>query len=504
MNDTMLNIKFWEKPSAIQIPHSVELSFSIDKTNYFKTEEEISTKVPKAVVKVGNTPFYLIFPNLSPITNTEIKAMEIAKAKVIDILSNTPDKNPNDFASAEKIAVSELSKIFSYERSSILGSMVAYDTVAYGPLSLLIEDSANLEEIEVNSPTSPINVYHSRYGRCATNLRFNSEEQFRSTINRFIADSEKELGDSTPIIDVQVSNARIHAQLKPYSLSGACATIRLGGRKETNIGSIVASQTVSFEILAYLWLALENRYNIVVSGPPASGKTSLLISLLSLVPRHRRIITIEEDVNELQFYSNVSSIVSLYGSAIKKGANTRDQVINALRMRPEMLVIGEIRGEETRELFAGANLGIPFLTTMHSNEGGSSIIKRLIVKPMAVEPQAISTLDLSIQMSQKGIDLRTISEINEYRWLSRAESPGEGIRVGDDTVCIVPIVKNCALDTKSLRTSKVIEAYAKNNELRLEAALLELKKRSTFLKQVCSNSKSTLEICEKIGSYGAS
>lgn len=500
----MLNIKFWEKPIAVQMPRSVRLSFSLDRTNYTKIEEEIPTKVPKSVVKAGNATLYLIFPNLPQITGTEIKEMEVSKAKVIDILSDLPEKGPTDFIGAEKIAVSELSKTLPYERSSILGTLIAYDTVGYGPISLLLEDSANLEEIEINSPTSQINIYHSRYGRCATNLRFNSEEQFRNTINRFVADSEKELGDSTPIIDVQVANARIHAQLKPYSLSGACATIRLGGRKETNLSSIVDSQATAFEVLAYLWLALENRSNLVISGAPASGKTSLLISLLSLVPRHRRIITIEEDVNELQFYSNVSSIVSLYGSANKKGANTRDQVINALRMRPEMLVIGEIRGEETRELFSGANLGIPFITTMHSNEGGASIIKRLLVKPMAVEPQAISSLDLSIQMCQKGIDLRTVSEISEYRWLSRAENLGEGIGVGDDMVCIMPIVKNSVLDLKALRTSKVIGTYAKNNELKVEEVLAELKKRSSFLKQVCSGSKSTLEICEKICSYGAS
>ncbi|MDE1828673.1 MAG: Flp pilus assembly complex ATPase component TadA, partial [Candidatus Micrarchaeota archaeon] len=172
---------------------------------------------------------------------------------------------------------------------------------------------------------------------------------------------------------------------------------------------------------------------------------------LSFVPRYIRGIAIEEDVNELKFYSNLSSMVSLYGSKQKNSVSTKEQVINALRMRPELLIVGEMRGEEAKELFSGANLGIPFFTTMHSNDSEMSLIKRLLVRPMSVDPQALSSLDISIQMSSKGIESREIAEITEYKWLSRAEILDGGIRVGDDMLRIDPISVNSAVNPNLLK-----------------------------------------------------
>lgn len=497
----MLNIKFFQKSQTEpQRPRS-RLSFAVEGAVYSQVEEEISLEMKRVIARVGKTKQYLISPSFVPLNKQEATALEEAKSQIINLLSANSDKTQCTFENARNIAISELTKKISFDRAKVLSLIPAYDTIGYGPLGILLDDKANIEEIEINSPTSPIYIYHSRYGRCVTNLRFENEESFRNTLNRFIYDSEKELNDSTPIIDLQIGDSRVHAQLKPYSSSGACATIRIGGRKEANIKTLTENHILGFETLAFLWLALENKSNIVISGAPASGKTTLLTCIISLIPTSRRIISVEEDVNELKFYSNVGSVVSLYGSK-QKSFNTKDQVINALRMRPEMLIVGEVRGEEARDLFSGANLGIPFLTTMHSNDGGISIIKRLFVRPMSVEPQAISALDLSIQMGSSGIEGRGVSEINEYCWLSRAEILGEGTRIGDDMVKVNPVLLNGTIKTKELQGSKIISLFSEKNGISKTEAILELKNRALFLKQVCNTANSTLEIIEKISGYG--
>jgi len=114
----------------------------------------------------------------------------------------------------------------------------------------------------------------------------------------------------------------------------------------------------------------------------------LLSSLLTLIPRYNKVVVVEEEANELGEFA--ANYVSIYST--KKGINLQQQVINTLRMRPDRLIIGEIRGEEAREMFSGSNLGIPFMTTMHSNDGGLSILKKLLVKPMSVEPSALACL----------------------------------------------------------------------------------------------------------------
>ncbi|MDE1850565.1 MAG: type II/IV secretion system ATPase subunit [Candidatus Micrarchaeota archaeon] len=499
----MVNIKFWKPRQKPQIQRQREaFSFIVEFVPHSVTQEEANLPIKRDLAKINGINRYLVCSDLGEIKKFDLDLMESAKFSVIQALSARESNSATDFESAKDIATAELSKSLPIDRATRLALLVAYDTVGRGPISILLDDKVNIEEIEINSPTGLISIYHSRYGRCSTNLRFSSEEQFRHTINRFVYDSEKELNESTPIIDAQVGESRLHAQIKPYSQSGACATIRLNGRKESNLSHILGGGTTNFEQLAYLWLAVENKSNIIISGAPASGKTTLLISLLSFVPRYLRGITIEEDVNELKFYSNLSSIVSLYGSKQKNSVSTKEQVINALRMRPDLLIVGEMRGEEAKELFAGANLGIPFFTTMHSNDSEMSLIKRLLVRPMSVDPQAISSLDISIQMSNKGIERREIAEITEYKWLSRAEILGEGTKVGDDMVRMDPLAVNSTINPNLLKESKVIANYARNNEITKTLAIKELKKRAEFLKEICSAPKSTLDFTESLYRYG--
>ena len=276
----------------------------------------------------------------------------------------------------------------------IIPYIVAHDVAGNGPLSMLMEDK-EIEEIIVNSPRSNIALYHSRHGFCQTNLKFNDEGSFRFTINRLIAGTEKELNSAYPIIDARMEDgARIHAQIGPYAVAGAAASIRLRGKRRRGMADLIREGSIDPLSAAYLWLAIEGRFNIMIAGAPSTGKTTMLNALTDFSPPEQRIIAVEDGASELRFGEGKPNALSLES----RGGNVslKEQVINSLHMRPERIIVGEIRGEEAREVFFGANIGVPFMATMHTNGDGNALIRRLSSKPMSVEREAICMLDLAL------------------------------------------------------------------------------------------------------------
>ena len=410
------------------------------------------------------------------ISNNDRRCMEIAKAEIISQFSTANSNNLPSIDQARSAASLKLAELSPPDRIQELAYVVAHDTVGYGPISMLLEDRKNIEEIEISSPESPIVVYSTRYGRCITNLAFSGEAAFRGAINRMVLDSDKEISESTPIVDAQVADLRLHAQIRPYAISGAAASIRIGGRKEIDLSYLISKRTASSQMLSYLWMAMECRYNLIVSGAPASGKTTFLGALRSFFPSNEKVITVEEDVNEINSHG-ILNTVALYGS--RYGLVTpKEQVINALRMRPGRIVIGEMRGDEARDLFMGANIGISFAATMHSNEGGMQILRKLMVRPMSVDIKGLGALDIAIYMKQADVNRRFVSGIFEYRWLSRAETDiGEPLGE-EDMVKVSELAQNGIFDRHALAESKLIGCYCRIHGISAKDALKEFDRRS--------------------------
>ena len=421
------------------------------------------------------------------LSSSDLKAIEIAKTEVIEKFLSPGQSTPL-LKNVYERCYATLSTMQTSEGKEVLAYLLANDIAGYGPISILLDDKASIEEIEINSPESNIMIYHTRHGRCTTNLRFKSEKSFRFTINRMILDTTKELNSASPIIDACLPDgSRVHAQLKPYATNGAAATIRLGGKKGSDLKSLMTGKTVTPEGLAFLWLAIECGCNMLVAGAPASGKTSLLLALNAFVPRYQRILTVEEDVNELKFYSNFINVVSLEGSTKSTEASLKDQVINALHMRPERLIIGELRGDETKDVFMGSNVGTPFMATMHSSGNGEILLNKLRAKPMSVEPFLLTMLDLSVFLMQGGDSSRVIEDISEYHWLARNEiNCAEGALPKE--VEIIGVLKSGELDKDALKNSKVLGQYARKNLISITAALKELRKRALFLHEIMDSS----------------
>ena len=377
-------------------------------------------------------------------------------------------------------AIAELVHFIDDDAKDIISYIVGHDTLGYGPISILLEESKDIEEIVINSPESNIGIYHSRYGYCKTNMKFAGEDQFRFTINKLISETEKELGMNSPVIDAQLDNgSRLHAQLKPYAVNGAMASIRLSGSKSMDVKRLIKNKTATPEVLAYLWMATESKFNIVFSGAPSSGKTTFMLAANSFLSRYERIITIEEDVNELKFYSNFMNVVSLQG--LQRDVQIKDQVINALHIRPDRLIVGEVRGGEAREIFFGANIGVPFMTTLHSAIDANALIGRLQSKPMLVDPALVSMLDVAFFMKQDGIATRYVDKIIEYKWRSRDEL---GLKNELREYSATAIDPMGFYNPEDIMHSKVMEKFASLHMLKNRDMVKEFKKRAAFLKKL--------------------
>lgn len=478
-----------------------EITFSID--NLYPDKVIYSDlKKYRVLGKNKDKIIYSIFAiNL---TNKDMDIAKKIKKEVIEnIIARDKDiiKTPSFVYEIYALCLKLLNTFQTNENKEVIAYMVAHDIVGYGPISILFEDSNNIEEIEINQPTSNIIIYHSVYGRCITNLRFTNEESFRFTINRLIENTNKELDYNNPIIDAQLNDgSRIHAQLAPYSINGGIASIRLNSGNAYNIKKLIQQKPLLTKIFAYLWMAIETRQNIIIAGAPAAGKTTFLRALYPLMPKFQKIVTIEEDVNELKMHSNFVNIVSLQSSTRKGNIKTIDQVINALHLRPDRLIVGEIRGSEAKEIFSGSNFGIPFMTTMHANSNGISLINRLQSAPMLVEPYTINMLDASVFLRQNAQGERYIDDIAEYKWHCRNEFELDDSQENKD-LKINHIVKNGMFINESLITSKIISNYSKSNFLNTNNTLIEFGKRARFLSLINSNKFAKNSIEEYFDEY---
>jgi type IV secretory pathway ATPase VirB11/archaellum biosynthesis ATPase len=369
----------------------------------------------------------------------EQKMAEKAKGYVIEQISKqnlSPDKE-----TAKKLA-------FEITKNEKIAEIVAIDTCGLSAIELLSRDG--IEEIELNSIEENIYVYHSLLGRCKTNIYFRNLDSAKAVVNSLLKENEKELNDFSPVVDSQLSKFRIHAQLSPLATNGIAFSIRVLN-VITPDPKILAKNGISREALAYLSMALDAKLNIIIAGPPASGKTTLLNAILKFI-KNEKIVCIEEEINEIKKNGDYS-FLSLQ-SRKDKQKELIDQIINALRLRPQRLVVGELRGKETKEVFSAAALGIPFITTLHSNDEPGGILNRLSSKPMEVEKSLIRLLDVGVYLNEK----RKISRIEEYNSKIKEIDPA-----------------NISID------SKVIKAYSSIFKTGRKFAIKELYKRASNL-----------------------
>ncbi|MDA4118928.1 MAG: type II/IV secretion system ATPase subunit [Thaumarchaeota archaeon] len=273
------------------------------------------------------------------------------------------------------------------------------DIVGFGMLDGVMRDP-NIEDISVDGIKRPVLVYHRKYERVPTNITFDREEELNDLIARFAHMSGKHISVAFPIMQgILPGGHRAMATFrKEVSPRGGTLSIRKFKEDPITIIDMLNLGVLDHRAAAYMWFMMENRANTIVVGATGAGKTTMLNALLDLMKTNSKIITIEE-VQEINLaHQGWTALVSREGYGVTeegpKGVGLFDLVKAAMRMRPDVLVVGEVRGEEAYVLFQAISTGHGGLCTLHADDAPSAI-QRLVSKPMDVPPAFIPFLDIA-------------------------------------------------------------------------------------------------------------
>src|SRR5919202_986271 len=248
-----------------------------------------------------------------------------------------------------------------------LFEQVVADILGFGPIQPLLDDDS-ISEVMVNGPKQ---VYIERRGKLTrTEITFQNDEHVMRVIDRIISPLGRRCDESSPMVDARLPDgSRVNVIVPPLCLTGPTITIRKFSRNPLTTDDLVNLGTLTPDMLAFLKACVESRLNIIVSGSSSSGKTTLLNILSSFIPGDERIVTIEDSA-ELQLrQDHVVQLESRPANVEGKGRiSIRELVINALRMRPERIVVGECRGAEALDMLQAMNTGHDgSMTTAHAN-----------------------------------------------------------------------------------------------------------------------------------------
>ena len=331
-----------------------------------------------------------------------------------------PEKN--DFIRSAIDAVINLkgAEIPRTERQRIAGELYN-DIVGLGPIEPLITDP-EISEIMVNGPD---HVYIEMHGKLElTDIKFKDDAHVMNVINRIVTSVGRRIDESSPMVDARLADgSRVNAIIPPCALSGPTITIRKFSRSPLRMADLVRFGSISPQMVTFLEACVKARLNIVVSGGTGSGKTTLLSVLSDYIPENERIVTIE-DAAELQLrQEHVITLESKPANVEGKGAVTiRDLVRNALRMRPDRIVVGECRAGETLDMLQAMNTGHDgSLTTAHANSPRDlmSRIETMVLMAgfdmpvKAIREQISSAIDVVVQQSRLRDGSRKIVSISE-------------------------------------------------------------------------------------------
>ena len=307
------------------------------------------------------------------------------------------------------------------ERREELRDLVLRDTIGLGPLETLLADD-RVEEVMVNGPAE---VYVERGGRIErTDVTFASEQALRDAIERILAPLGRRVDELSPMADARLGGgSRVNVVIPPLAVDGPALSIRRFSASRPGPDELVANGTITEGLRDLLSVAVSTRRSVLVSGGTGSGKTTLLNALSSFIPPSERVVTIE-DAAELRLQQpHVVRLESRPASVEGRGEVTvRDLLRNALRMRPDRIVIGEVRGPEALDLLTALNTGHDgALSTVHANSPEDALRRLETLALMAgvglphaaIREQLGRGLDLVVHTSRMPGGARVVSEVGE-------------------------------------------------------------------------------------------
>ena len=322
----------------------------------------------------------------------------------------------------------QLHKALSQERLALTGAernvlvqSVTDDVLGYGPIDQLLRDES-VTEVMVNGPDR---VYVERAGKLiATDVRFADETHLRRIIDKIVSQVGRRVDEANPMVDARLPDgSRVNCIVHPLAIGGPFLTIRKFSKEPYKVEDLIGFGTLTPQCAHFIRQCVLGRLNIVVSGGTGTGKTTLLNVLSSFIPTDECIVTVE-DAKELQLHQDhVLPLEARPPNIEGKGeVRIRDLVKNSLRMRPDRIVVGEVRGGEALDMLQAMNTGHDgSITTVHSNSPRDTLSRIETMTLMAgmdlpvrvIREQMASALDLVVQLSRLRDGSRRITAITE-------------------------------------------------------------------------------------------
>ncbi len=357
------------------------------------SEEELP--VPKYVISITN------ISDTTKIILEKIRQEFITKLDLGDI-EKSQERDVEDIKERFKKEIRNLIKKYfpntDEKTTNMLMNYLIEENLGLGKIEILLKDPS-LEEIVINNHTEPVWVYHRKYGWLITNIRIFTEARIRHYATMIGRDVGKEITVLNPLMDAHLlSGDRVNATLYPISTKGNTITIRKFAEDPWTITRFIKEGTISAEAAALIWLAIQNELSILIAGGTGSGKTSMLNVVSNFFPPNQRIISIE-DTRELTLPKNLHWVpmeTRLPNPEGKGGVEMLDLLVNSLRMRPDRILVGEIRRkEEAQVLLEAMHTGHSVYATIHSNNA-EEVVTRLTNPPINIPKPMISSLSMII------------------------------------------------------------------------------------------------------------
>lgn len=332
-----------------------------------------------------------------------------------------------DAAQVEQVIGNYVEKVleenpFAVERSKIVSDLKD-EMLGLGPIEVLLKDPT-VTEVMVNGPKK---IFVERMGRLQlTDIQFHDDSHVMNIIERILSPIGRHIDESVPLVDARLEDgSRVNIIIPPLSLVGPCITIRKFATKALSVDNLITFGTLDRKMADFIKACIQARINILVSGGTGSGKTTTLNVLSSFIPENERIVTIE-DAAELKLQQeHVVTLESRPANIEGNGEITiRDLVKNALRMRPDRIIVGEVRGGEALDMLQAMNTGHDgSLTTAHANNPRDALSRLETMVLMAgfempiraIREQVSSAIELILQQSRLKDGSRKITYITEVQ-----------------------------------------------------------------------------------------
>ncbi len=328
----------------------------------------------------------------------------------------------------QRLVVAELESVLQADRAPLspaerqrLVDDISEDVLGYGPIERFLVDP-EVTEIMVNG-TRPI--YVERAGKLyATGARFLVDDHLRRVIERMVGAVGRRIDESSPMVDARLPDgSRVNAVVPPLAVDGPALTIRKFTKDAFQTEDLIRLRTLTAPVAELLALCVVGKLNVLISGGTGTGKTTLLNILSSFIPEQERIVTIEDAVELRLHQDHVVRLESRPANIEERGEVTiRDLVRNALRMRPDRIIVGEVRGAEALDMLQALNTGHEgSLSTLHANSPRDALARLETMVLMAgmdlpsraIREQIASAVDLIVQLTRFRDGTRRVTQITE-------------------------------------------------------------------------------------------